>query len=284
MRKIKNFERIMLIVCEGTKTEPQYFEWLRDNVALPSKIWDKIEISSNTILPNDIVIPKKGELNTKRKPRNLKFENPNKRKQQHDVLKELWEYVYGDIDSEKYEDIKAQPIRYVAQAQCLHEHSGGVYDEIWAVFDKNGHLYHKEAFERANKLVNGLKTNIAFSSRSFEHWILLHFEKNKHPFKLTVCKDDKNQVIGCNENTGCKGKECLVGYIRSRHYPSIQKSYDEFELQKFMVILYDRIDNALENALWLKDQNAENRESGQQIYELTPYTDVDDLVKSILKR
>lgn len=272
----------MLIVCEGTKTEPQYFEWLRDNVALPSKIWDKIEICSNTILPNDIAIPKKSEINGKRKTRNLKFENPNRRKQQQDVLKELWEFVYGiDIDSEKYEDVRAQPLRYVAQAQCLQEHSK-VYDEIWAVFDKDGHIYHKEAFDRAKKPVNDIKTNIAFSSRSFEHWILLHFEKNNYAFNFTECKESQNDPFGCDSNIGCKGDKCLVGYIRKKYYPSLKKSYIEPDLQNFMGVLYDRIGIALENALWLKDQNAKNIQSGQQIYELNPYTDVDNLVKSIV--
>jgi len=274
----------MLIVCEGTKTEPQYFEWLRDNVALPNKIWDKIEISSNTVLPDDIVIPKKGELNGKRKPRNLKFENPNRRITKPDLLKDLWEYVYGtEIDIEKYEDISAQPLRYVAQAQCLQEHSK-VYDEIWAVFDKDGHIYHKEAFERAEKLVNDKKTNIAFSSRSFEYWILLHFEQNKDTFELTECKDDNDRPLNCSSNIGCKGARCLVGYIRSKYYPNLKKSYDEAELQNFMYILYSQIDMALENAVWLKDQNDEYIKSGHPIYDLNPYTDVDNLVKSIIRR
>ena len=139
----------MLIVCEGTNTETQYFGWLAEKHAYPKKIWDKIEVCSNTTIPNDIVIPKQSELG-KRKIKPLKNENPNKRKKQNDVLKELWEYVYGtDIDSEKYEDIKAQPLRYVAQAQCIEEHKG-VYDEIWAVFDKNGLATIKKRLKEQN--------------------------------------------------------------------------------------------------------------------------------------
>lgn len=73
-------ERLLLIVCEGTNTETQYFGWLAEKYAYPNNIWDKIEVCNNTIIPNDIVIPKQGELGGKRKTRPLKFENPNKRK------------------------------------------------------------------------------------------------------------------------------------------------------------------------------------------------------------
>lgn len=51
-----------------------------------------------------------------------------------------------------------------------------------------------------------------------------------------------------------------------------------------MDVLYSRIDMALENAIWLKDQNEEHIKSGHQVYALNPYTDVDNLVKSILGR
>lgn len=281
MRKVRNFERIMLIVCEGTSTEPQYFEWLRDNIALPKKIWDKIDVSSNTILPDEVIIPKKGEVGGKRKTRPLKFENTNKRIKKSDLLKDLWEYVYGiDVDTEKYEDISAQPLRYVAQAQCLHEHSN-VYDEIWAVFDKDGHSAHKEAFDRSEKLVKNIKTNIAFSSRSFEHWILLHFEENNRTFDLTECKVDR-KPLGCNLNIGCKGEKCLIGYIRSQYYPNFQKSNNNFNLENLMAVLVSKHEIAFKNAAWLKNQHQSAIQNGSKVYELTPYTDMDKLVRRII--
>lgn len=278
MAKRKLTKRLLLIVCEGTNTEPQYFGWLAENYAYPNQIWDKIEICNSTTIPNDIVIPKPSELNGKRKLRQLKFENPNKRKKEKDILKDLWEYVYGtDIDSEKYESIKAQPLRYVAQAQCIEEHQG-VYDEIWAVFDKNGHTHHKEAFERAKRLVNDKKTNIAFSSRSFEQWILLHFEKSDKVFEQTECKNDKIP-LGCNETIGCKGETCLVGYIRKNYHLGYEKSNKNSNLSQLMQTLVARQDMAFQNAIWLREQkqNLQNK-----IYELNPYTDMDVLVKSIL--
>ncbi len=42
MAKRKLTKRLLLIVCEGTNTEPQYFGWLAENYAYPNQIWDKI--------------------------------------------------------------------------------------------------------------------------------------------------------------------------------------------------------------------------------------------------
>ena len=63
-----------------------------------------------------------------------------------------------------------------------------VYDEVWVFFDKDGHPKAKEAFEMARITeIDGKKINIAFSSRCFEYYLLLHFER-KHPeFHNPVC-------------------------------------------------------------------------------------------------
>ena len=95
-------------------------------------------------------------------------------------MRELCIYLYGEDDGlEKYEDVKAVPLRYVALAQMIEEEKE-MYEELWAVFDKDDHSHHKEAYEKAKDEVNGKKVNIGFTSRSFEHWLLLHFEKNKN--------------------------------------------------------------------------------------------------------
>ena len=193
----KKLERVLLIVCEGTSTEPQYFKWIAENRSYTNGTWEMVDIHHNSTIPNDIPIPVKSELGGNRKRR--KFENPNKRKlNKRNILKELFEDQYGSSKGiEKYEEIKAVPLRYVAHARLLEERSG-IYEEIWAVFDKNGHTYHKEAFILAEEKVNNKKVNIAFSSRSFEQWILLHFEKSSKPFEKTSCKDNNGKLLGCN--------------------------------------------------------------------------------------
>ena len=174
--------------------------------------------------------------------------------------------------------VQAVPLRYVALTQCYDELYKGIYDELWAVFDKNGHTHHKEAFELAAKGVNGKKTYIGFSSRSFEEWILLHFEKNQIKFEKTtcaLCEDKKNQ-------TSCHGEMCLVGYLRTNYLPNYAKSNKNNNLNELMQTLYDKQNVAFENTAWLRAQmQSELKQSDEKIYLLNPYTDVDVLVKKI---
>jgi hypothetical protein len=283
-RKQKQLERILLIICEGAATEPQYFGWIAEKRAYPNDIWDKVEIRDNTTLPNDISFQKPTELSggKLRPARKLKTENLNKRKEHsQNVLEELLIYLYGIVQgTEKYESLKAVPLRYVALAQCYDELYKGVYDEIWAVFDKDGHSHHKEAFELAKKSIQGKKTFIGFSSRSFEQWILLHFEPSQRKFDKTICSicDAKHS------EANCQGESCLVGYIRANYLPKYAKSNKrEDSLNEMMQLLSKRQTNAFENAAWLRKQMAaELTKNEGKIYLLNPYTDVDILVKTLI--
>ena len=58
-------------------------------------------------------------------------------------------------------------------------------DESWAVYDKDEHPKHEEAMAEAIKIIDGKKVNIAFSSRSFEYYLLLHFEYLYYSFDAT---------------------------------------------------------------------------------------------------
>ena len=63
-----------------------------------------------------------------------------------------------------------------------------VYDEVWVFFDKDGHPKAKEAFEMARITeIDGKKINIAFSSRCFEYYLLLHFELIYRAFEKSEC-------------------------------------------------------------------------------------------------
>lgn len=176
----KKLKKSILIVCEGTKTEHDYFKYIATNISIPNGIWDIVDVCDNNTLPNDIPTSSSTELGNRKKRR---FINPNKKKiSAPNVLKELCIDIYGEKDAlEKYDNIKAVPLRYVAQAQLIEERQQ-MYDELWAVFDKDKHTHHKEAFEKAQQKVNNKKVQIGFSSRSFEHWLILHFERNNTPF------------------------------------------------------------------------------------------------------
>jgi len=275
----RKFSKNILIVCEGTNTEPDYFRFIAETISYPNAIWTNIEISDNKTIPNDIPI-KANTILEKRKKR--QFINPNTRKEKdRNILKELYLDIYGVTEgTSKYEDIKAVPLRYVAQAQLI-EQSAQLYDELWAVFDKNGHSSHPEAFQKAKEIVNNKNVNIGFSSRSFEQWILLHFERSKIAFTKTECKD-----FECNETNGCKGNVCLVGYIRKNTIlKNYAKSNKKNDLKTFMNILLneEKLQSAFENSAWLRHKmQRELRNCDEKIYELNPYTDVDILVRKLL--
>jgi hypothetical protein len=124
------------------------------------------------------------------------------------------------------------------------------YDEIWAVFDKNGYTKHAEAFQEA--VIN--QVNMAFSSIAFEHWVLLHFERNKTAFV-------KSQNVSDYLKYGKRAN------IAIHIYPRLQP----------------RTEFAIENAAWLRrEMQSQLAQSGGRIYELNPYTDIDKLVSKIL--
>ena len=284
-RKTRSFKRVLLIVCEGTATEPQYLGWLKDNISIPNEIWGNIEIFDDKTMPNDIPIAKIPELGKKRPKR--QFQNPNKRDKAIEInaLEEILLILRGEEKGLKeYEEVKAHPLRFVALAQYHDELSKGTYDELWAIFDKDGHPKHQEAFALAQQPTNGKIVNIAFSSRSFEQWILLHFEQSNRVFQQTTCKDEKKKVIDCSQNQGCEGEICLVGYLKTNYLPNYAKSSKFEDLDEMMQQLKKKQEIAFQNAASLrKEKQEELIKNGNKVYELNPYTDVDILVKRLIE-
>ncbi|MBE8723531.1 RloB family protein [Flavobacterium hungaricum] len=282
MRKRK-INRSILIVCEGTKTEYDYFQYIGEKISIPRGVWDTVEVSTNVTIPKDIPIPAQTSL-AKRKKKS--FINPNKRKiSDQNVLLKLCSYLYGEKEGfEKYENVKAVPLRFVALAQMLEEEQR-IYEELWAVYDKDDHPFHKEASEKALELTNDKVVNIGFSSRSFEHWIILHFEKNKKEFLVTDCKDEKDEPLGCNKDIGCKGQTCLCGYIRTNTpLVNYSKSNSPKDFEDMMNVLMKpaNLRKAISNAEWLREEIRNSEESNKPIYELNPFTDIDYLVKKLI--
>ena len=89
-----------------------------------------------------------------------------------------------------------------------------VYDEVWVFFDKDGHPKAKEAFEMARITeIDGKKINIAFSSRCFEYYLLLHFEPLYRAFEKSEC----------NGKNYSKGKRYIFRSIPV-HFPAAYKA------------------------------------------------------------
>lgn len=247
------YHKTILIVCEGEGTEPDYFNELRD-LLLTNKVDVSIEIRPR---PKNEVIP---EL--------FKVREGGKRRQ-------LQKPAIVLPISEVEDQYKAQPTRYVREAQLGL--TDGTYDEVWAVFDKDGHPQHQEAFELAENKINEKKVNIAFSSIAFEYWILLHFERNTSVFEKSMCREAK-MPLNCGtkiSKNDCNGVKCVCGRIVSQGFLKYVGKKKSFEFSKF----HQNVNIAIENAILLRKSYISNPNA---IYELTPYTNTDRLVFKLI--
>ncbi len=179
--------------------------------------------------------------------------------------------ILGDEDEWKYsvtvdvreivDGSKTDPVNMVKEAKKSQKS----YDEVWVVFDKDRDRDQQnlQAFELAAKS----KIKVAFSSISFEEWVLLHFERSITAFQRSDCESRGQQCT-------CNGAICASTYIRLNYYPTYVKGkaklYDD---------LSDKRDVALEFAAWLK-----YRHSPLTNYHLlNPFTDVDNLVSQLFE-
>jgi hypothetical protein len=115
----------------------------------------------------------------------------------------------------------------------------------------------------------------------------LHFEKNKKAFDKTECKTEKGISVECDHSIGCKGKECLAGYIRvNTPLKKYKKSNSPEEFKKMMDVLLNKenLNRAFENAEWLRNEIQNDPVLKlQEIYDLNPYTNIDVLVKKLIE-
>lgn len=125
------------------------------------------------------------------------------------------------------------------------------YHEVWIVLDKDGHANLDKAIIKAKDN----KIKVALSIVCFEYWILLHFEQRKIHFDR------------CDE---------IISYIVRHHFPDYRKNTNCYlELQ-------DRLETAIENAVWLANQNQNDIDRGVKIHELSSFTNVHELVEKLL--
>ncbi len=124
-------------------------------------------------------------------------------------------------------------------------------DELWAVFDRDGYTKHAEAFDTAR--ANGVNT--AFSSISFEYWILLHFE-------FTTSAFDKSADI-------------IRLFKHKRHLPDYDKGDPAFYKK-----IKSKTTQAIQNAEKIRKIQVEAN-PGKKYSAINPYTNVDELLNSI---
>lgn len=267
--KSKSTNYVLQIICEGIHTEPLFFgamrTWLQENNIISYDI---------DILPVPDVKPQDNELDLERgkggrKKRMLKDEA-------EDQKEEIKEACFPG----------PPPLNWVnAGIKSLE-----TYNEVWVVFDKDGHPKTAEAFEKAQTEVNNKRINIAFSSRCFEYYLLLHFEYIYKAFEKSECngkeyfgakKKSKTVSYHCMTDRAvpgkaCQGDRCINGYARFKGYWDDSKGVDSMF-------------NVVKDKLWIGICNAYNLrwESNQRkgdivFYDRNPYVDVDKLICRLL--
>lgn len=248
-RRTTNTNNIV-IVCEGTDTEVKYLTDLKSYV----------EHTFPDRFSNIRIVPTAEELvvaNDRNKNKKLKEDHP-------------WAYYIQEEDNEcDYEKYKAQPTRYVREAELFVINDG--YHEAWAVYDHDNFSDHAFAESHAREA----NVNIAFSSISFEEWILVHFERNSRPFCKSVCKKHGEDIMcGTGVHTDdCHGHVCVGGHIREQRYiPEYGKSMSGLFQQ-----LFDRHKIAIVNAAWLRSLHRD-----RHFWECNPFTTVDSLIGRLL--
>lgn len=135
------------------------------------------------------------------------------------------------------------PISVVECAEKKYTEPGG-YDQIYCVFDRDGHESFDRARHRIHILASRKKKPLpiqeAISIPCFEFWVLLHYEKTDAPFNS--CTD-------------------VIHRIRAQHLSLYEKA-DAATARQLMI----KVTDALKNAHWL-EARAENNN-------YNPYTSV----------
>lgn len=245
------FRKTILIICEGRRSEPNYFAHLRDEV---------IDQLNGNVYIKILPLPKVDS-----KPENFELRKG--------AIKRQIKQTSIDIEDYKIEnEYKAQPTCYVRKCQIGYLEDG--YDELWAVYDQDGHSKQQEAYKLAiDKTKCDKIVNIGFSAISFEIWILLHFEYTTFKFVKSQCKEDKYTIYECGTDRhedDCKGELCVCGKI-------VKESYLSYEESKyFETIYYDSyFPKAIKNALALRMYHYD---SLAEFYNQNPIVTIDRLV------
>lgn len=250
----------LLIVCEGSHTEPEYFHQLRDRL---------IELGvdySVTIRPKP---PTESE--AERKSR----EGANPAARPGAVRRQLKDVPVSEEEFMVEEQYQAQPVRYVREAQ--QGLIDKTFEEVWAVYDRNGHSAHFEAVALAADTTHPV--HIAFSSIAFEHWLLLHFEYSETAFIKSECRQQR-EVFHCGRHIhelDCHGERCVAGYMKEQGYITPNKNIKELGYKE----LSPRMAAALAHARRLRRTQRANN-PGVPDYQLNPVTTVDQLALKLL--
>lgn len=263
MERLKEDSRhskyVIRIICEGEKTEPLFFTSLCD--LLIDGVYDIGDCDIKTIPQANV---------PEEKSTSVGRGSYKGRKRKVNETTKIEPVVIKGVP----------PLKWVRFAR--EKLSEGV-DETWAVFDMDGHPAHKLAFEEAEEVIDGKIVNIAFSSRSFEYYLLLHFEYLYYNFQATECGERKNKkkvyyncMTASALEKSCNGERCINGYARMMNYWNETKSSEST-----FPLVENRLRAGIINTYKLRSES--DIFESAPIYERNPYTNVDRLVCRLIK-
>ena len=253
------FKEALLLICEGTKTEPNFFGSFsedKDNCKINKEI---VILPKPSLTENDIT---------------LQIDRGNMRRKKRDLL--------GNKENEESPIFYGPPPLNWVQSGIDKLNT---YEEVWCIFDKDDHPKRKDAFELVEESRNdGKNIHIAFSSRCIEYYFLLHFEYLYKAFEKSECNekvDDKSYVFHCGlpdavVGKACNGERCVNGYARIKGYWTESKGNISLYPN-----LKDRLLLAILNAELLRRESWK-LDNDTPIYDRNPYVTIDYLIARLL--
>ena len=251
---IKYPRKALLLICEGRNTEPIFFANFRSfGAGLTFDISPKPRVSKIDLKTNS----------------NRGGHRRVSRQLQGSAIVEDDIVITG-----------TPPMSWIEAAEKQFD----TYEEIWCIFDKDEHPASKEAFDKAQSIVEaGHNLHIAFSSIAIEYYFLLHFEYLYKAFSRSECKVSRKKKANCllanaSEEYACSGDKCVNGYARLKKYWVDSKSDENC----IFPLIKDKLFIGIKNAALLRRQSRREEGDDKPIYERNPYTTVDYLVSRLL--
>lgn len=246
------------IVCEGSASEPWFLRRFAEAVKSRCEIGYSVEIFP---APSD---EKSGQDSPGRKTGQRKLQG-----------------AAAEADPAEGESPKGgNPLYWVMHGV----EKLSAFSEVYAVFDKDGHPKMAEAFALASQgLPDGRKVGIIFNSRSFEYYMLMHFERIFRAFAQTECGEKRGghtRYFHCCLPNAVAGKECggticINGYARSRGYWKDSKD-------RLTFLTATNFWRGMSNAEYVRTKSiADNPD--EEIYNLNPYVDFQSLLTRLME-
>lgn len=256
------------VVCEGSKSEPWFLRRFMECVAQRFGINYDV-----TIYPT----PRSGTEDRVDDLAKSKLRRKNHRKTSGRQI------MVGDEPLKRTETPQGgNPLYWVRHGK----EKLSSFSEVFVVFDKDGHPKMKEAFEEAaSPDSNGKKVTVILNSRSFEYYMLLHFERIYRAFEKTECGEkDKTthhtRYFHCGlpsaiVDKACTGDVCINGYARTNRY-----WYDSKDEHTF--VSATNIWRGLENSEFVRNL-ALSLNQDNCVYELNPYVEFQDILARLME-